>query len=345
MTRQHEVTGGSFIPDLCRGRALFPLLVISQLVAIVLVMAAPVGQTSLIARLVLVSLYLHWISLSSAAVLCFLRHHFAGLPVVTVSLLCYIVLLAVTLAISEAAFWVGYWMRWPDFHGQVAHTMFILRNVMICAIVAALVLRYFYVMDAWQRQVQALANARYQALQARIRPHFLFNSLNSIAALIPIRPDDAERLVEDLADVFRAILGAKQALGNLERELQLTRSYLDIEQLRLADRLRVIWDIPDDLLDCQLPLLSLQPLVENAIYHGIELLPAGGSVTIRGRRDAKVLRLEVRNPIPEQGRGQGSRSAQENIRQRLRLLFDDRAGLVTQRDGSEYSAVMEVPLS
>ena len=118
-----------------------------------------------------------------------------------------------------------------------------------------------------------------QALQARIRPHFLFNSMNTIASLTHDQPDLAEQAIENLSDLFRASLAAEASIS-LQQELELTRSYIDLESLRLGERLEVNWHLPEREPSLNLPALTLQPLVENAIYHGIEPLSSGGSIDI-----------------------------------------------------------------
>src|SRR5690606_1609949 len=178
------------------------------------------------------------------------------------------------------------------------------RNLCISAIVSAVVLRYFHVQYQWRHQVQRETNLRIEALQARIRPHFLFNSLNTIAALIEAAPESAEQAVEDLADLFRASLGDANTLVSLEEEIALAQLYQRLEEKRLGERLRVDWKITD-AANQQLPRLTLQPLLENAIHHGIEKLPDGGTVTVTGERTDKGYRLMVRNPLAT-GMAEGS---------------------------------------
>ena len=160
---------------------------------------------------------------------------------------------------------------------------FTLRNVAIGFVVTALLLRYFYVLDQWRRNVEMQARARVHALQARIRPHFLFNSMNTIASLT--RTDPA-----------RAEVGGAGSLGPVPRqpereaqhhplaeEIEVARTYQRMEQLRLGERLRVDWDIDALPADALVPGLLLQPLLENAIYHGVEPQPEGGAVRVIGR--------------------------------------------------------------
>lgn len=334
----------SFLPDFCRTPAVFGLLLMSQVVALMLVLASGLHERVLGPKLVVVSLYLHWITLLSAAALCWLRQRLAGRPVATVALTAFSVLLAVTLIVSEVAFQVGSFLQWESFGGANAHLMFVTRNGLICAIVAVVVLRYFYVLDAWRKQVEFSAEARFAALQARIRPHFLFNSLNSVAALISASPQQAEELIEDLSELFRAILRKRDPWSRLADEIEYGKTYLRIEQLRLGERLHQRWTIPASCEDIKLPLLSLQPLLENAVHHGIELMPEGGTLNVNIKRQDKMLRIEVRNPVADNDFGEsGNQIAQDNIRQRLRLLYDDAGCLETRLEQGEYCAVLQVP--
>lgn len=339
------VTPQGFLPDFCRTPAVLSLLLISQIVACLLVLASPAHDLILGPRLIVVSLYLHWISLLSAAALCWLRRYLDRMSVTTLAGVAFIVLVGITLLVSEMAYHVGRFMGWESFLLPNAHLLFLARNALICSIVAAAVLRYFYVIHAWRRQVQASAEARFAALQARIRPHFFFNSLNSVAALIPTRPDDAESLIEDLSDLFRAILKNRQPFNRLADEIELGKTYLRVEQIRLGERLTQHWQVDDGLDDLQLPLLSLQPLLENAIYHGIECIPGGGTLSVEIRRDKDELLIVVSNPMSarEDDHG-GSGIAQDNIRQRLRLLYDDRGCLETRQTQEGYRAELRVPV-
>ena len=182
---------------------------------------------------------------------------------------------------------------------------FLLPNVGIAAIVGALALRYFHVAHEWRRSVELEARSRIRALQARIRPHFLFNSMNTIASLTRSDPARAEEAIEDLSDLFRVSLSEARAQITLREELEVARIYQRIEQLRLGDRLQVRWKVADLPAEAIVPSLLLQPLLENAIGHGIEPLPEGGTVTIEGHaeggdRDHRGL---------EPGVGHGARGA------------------------------------
>jgi two-component system sensor histidine kinase AlgZ len=197
----------------------------------------------------------------------------------------------------------------------------------------------------------ALSEARLQALQARIRPHFLYNSMNTIAALTRSDPGRAEDAVLDLADLFRASLDERRSLIPLAQELEAARTYQRIEELRLGSRLRVRWEVEDLPQQALVPALMLQPLLENAIGHGIENLPEGGEVSISGAVAAGLLQITVRNPLPpdsraaEPGGERGSGIALDNIRERLTLLFGNAAGISAGREGGQFEVRLRLPLA
>ena len=216
------------------------------------------------------------------------------------------------------------------------------RAGMLCALLTTFLLAYFF----WRRRAYspALAEARLQALQARIRPHFLFNSINAVLSLIRIDPKRAEDALEDLAELFRALMQDNRRLSTLADELALCRQYLNLEQLRLGERLRVDWDIETMPGDALVPQLLLQPLVENAIYHGIEPGMEPGTVRIRIARDKNQVRLLLANPYhPDYQHRAGNRMALANIRERLALHFDVEASLDTQVAGDKFEIRIVLP--
>src|SRR5690606_17815514 len=198
---------------------------------------------------------------------------------------------------------------------------------------------------ATQLAVQA-KQSQLEALQARIRPHFLFNTLNTGVALVRQRPGEAERLLMDLADLFRAALAGPPTMP-LEDELALTRRYLEIEQLRFGDRLRVSWEIPDGLPAVQVPTLSVQPLAENAIRHGIERSPEGGEVRIEVEADHAGVRIAISNSVPGTS-GSDSRGHQvglRSVRARVLALTGNTGGVDTWIKDGRHVAVLRLPLA
>ena len=172
------------------------------------------------------------------------------------------------------------------------------RNVMIAVVLSGVVLRYFYLQQQITLKERAELQARLDALRNRIRPHFLFNTMNSIASLIATRPDAAEQAVEDLSELLRASLQEAEIDATVADEVRLCKLYLGIEQLRLGDRLSIEWQVAEAVRDAPMPSLILQPLVENAIDHGIAQIPAGGTVRIEVRSERGNICVRVQNPLP-----------------------------------------------
>jgi uncharacterized protein YigA (DUF484 family) len=213
------------------------------------------------------------------------------------------------------------------------------------ALLGAAMLRYFYVLAEWQARLAAVAHARVEALQARIRPHFLFNSMNTVAALVRVDAAAAERTVEDLSELFRAALGQDDThSGTLGEELQLVDRYLAIEQLRLGERLRVRRELHDLPLEASMPTLLLQPLVENAVRHGIQPLREGGEIVLRGVREGGAVRIEIDNPLAEAPTIGGSGHGLNNVRQRVAYHFGPRASMEAGPRGTRFIVALRVPV-
>ncbi|HDK37982.1 MAG TPA: hypothetical protein ENG92_03085 [Thiolapillus brandeum] len=203
--------------------------------------------------------------------------------------------------------------------------------------------------ENYQQKQRELAEsrARFQALQARIRPHFLFNSLNAVISLIPVDPVRAEETLQNLSDLFRASLGEESRMSNLAQELELARQYLAIEQQRLGERLQVKWDMQNMPDQAGMPALLLQPLVENAVYHGVEASQRGGEILVSGRCRKGIVALAVSNTLPTEGQDSPRKSnhmALENIRQRLQMRFGDAAGMHTGLVDNRYQVRIWFPV-
>lgn len=214
-------------------------------------------------------------------------------------------------------------------------------TVLAAAITAALLGYLRLVARAYS---PALSEARLQALQARIRPHFLFNSLNAVLALIRRDPKRAERALEDLAELFRSLMSDARQFVRLADEIALLERYADLEQLRLGERLRITWEIDSAPSDALLPPLVLQPLLENAVYHGVEPGTETSDVLVRIVLKGERILATIENPYAEtQMQRSGNRMALENIRERLMLFFDAEARLETHADGKRYRVEIDLP--
>lgn len=334
-----------WLPDFCSLPVLFAVMVVAELLVLVAEIAPSDEMRPLLPRLATVSVFAQWLALVCAVCLCKLRPHLERLSPWLGVLAAYVLMLVITVVGSAVVFEIDHQLDLnltlpAQFQGR-----FIWRSAALCALLGAALLRYFYVLEQWRARVRAEAKARFEALQARIRPHFLFNSMNTIASLIRSRPADAERAVEDLSDLFRAALGGNAALSTLGAELDLMRQYLDIEKLRLGERLRVDMAVDDLPADLPIPALLLQPLAENAIYHGIQQLPEGGTVTVRGRREADAVVLEIRNPQPPSAARAAPRHgmALDNTRARIEYHFGMRGTLAVENAAEEFVCVLRLP--
>ena len=334
------------LPDFCDVRVIFMLVLTVELLAIVLAMAIPSTTEVFWDYLAFISMMMQWIALLNAAVLCISRRFLNRLSGPLTMFSSFVIMMTVTLVFALVLIKLNLWMQ-LDAQTSPLGEHFLLRILIMGAAIYAVVLRYFYIQQQWKLNLKAQSKAEIQALKARIRPHFLFNSMNTIASLISFMPEKAEKAIEDLADLFRASL-KEQNTHTLEDELGITRSYLDIEKLRLGERLEIDWNIDNSLFDAEIPALSLQPLAENAIYHGIEPIPDGGKIRISAQRDGDHLKLEVSNPssaISGSTHTSGNKMAQDNIKQRLRLAYGNDARFYINATKQDYTVTLELPVT
>jgi len=337
------------LPDFCQPRAVFLLVLLGLLLALLLALAGQADFYGFWNALGLHALMVESVVLAACLLLCASRNLLMRMPASLVFAIIFVVIQLLTVGFSlfsvrflvapgalDAGFDAGPWL---------------LRNLLISLIASLVFVRYLILYRQWQVQVRAEADARLDALQAHIRPHFLFNTLNTIASLVRTRPGEAEQAVLDLADLLRTGL-RRNAEHTVAEELELVRGYLRIESQRLGDRLRIEWQVADSLpLEQNVPALLLQPLVENAIVHGIAGLPEGGRLRIVARAvDGGRWCLRVENPWPgdrempaASGTTRGNQMALDNIRQRLELAYGDRASLKIDRTADLFSAEIRIP--
>jgi len=338
-----------YLPDFCTSHATLAIVLIVELTAFVLTLARQSLAVDFWTDLVRTSLFLLWIGLAGAALLCAVRTPLARSTVAVGSAVVLALITALVATVSVCAYLIGRTHMVIDSGGAALFPEsagnFAIRNVWIGLVVTGLALRYFYVAHEWRRSVELRAAARVHALQARIRPHFLFNSMNTIAALTRSNPSRAEQAVQDLADLFRATLSDKRDTITLAEELEVARTYQRMEQLRLGGRLQVDWKTDPLPANALVPHLMIQPLLENAIYHGIEPRAEGGTVTITGEVGGGLVTIVVRNPLdPAPGEREGNRLALANIRERLSLMYGERALMKSGRFDAEYIVTLRFPL-
>ena len=337
----------SMLPNFCDVRTIFIVVLLTELLAMVLAMVVASNSTEFWDYLAISSLLMLWIALLNAVVLCQLKRWLHNQKQSICLALSFCLMMGVSLLVSlltskaDLFFFTG-------FNNSTGDTLFLIRVLTISAVIYFLILRYFYIQHQWRINLAAQSRAEIHALRARIRPHFLFNSMNTIASLIAISPERAETAIEDLSDLFRASLNEKN-MNSLADEIELTKSYLAIESLRLGDRLQIEWEIDENLLQTDVPSLSIQPLAENAIYHGIEPIEKGGKIQISALQIDNKLKLSIRNPLTSEDQSsrfkKGNQMAQDNIRQRLKLVYGN-AGKFTINDTKDsYTVSLLIPLA
>jgi two-component system sensor histidine kinase AlgZ len=336
----------SFLPDFCSVRMLFIVVLMGELLAIVLSLTPSTQAQDRMADFALYSLFIQWIVLSCTAALCLSRNSLNRLSDFWAASLSYLLTLLIALIITELAWWmfqVRLALAGPTLSG---HGHFVLQCMGISAIVSALSLRYFYIQHQWRKNIESEANARVQALQSRIRPHFFFNCMNTIASLTRKDPALAEEATEDLADLFRVYLQEASPMSTVAEEISLCKRYLRIESHRFGGRLKTIWEVDNIPKAAQLPTLTLQPILENAIYHGIEPLPEGGVIHIHGQATENQITITIINPLPSDetaDQHKGNQMAQDNLRQRLSACYGDKGILITEADNLRYITKVIVP--
>ncbi len=346
MTDSDKNSSKPFLPDFCSVRVLFVVILSAELLAILLSLNQILLSQSFIYDLALNSLSVQWIALSCIGLLCISKGILNQQSIRNAIIFSFLIILLVTFIISELAWQVLFSSPYGLSSISYTHKIFMIRALGIAAILGGVLLRYLYLQHEWRKNIENVAASRLQALQSRIRPHFLFNCMNTIASLTRSAPKQAEEAVEDLAELFRASLLEFGNLYPISEEWQVCRLYLRIESHRLQDRLHVEWEI-DTIPDNTLILpLCIQPLIENSIYHGIEHLAEGGTISIVGKLEKERVKFDITNPIPKDSapdHHEGNQQALENIRQRLMNLYDDASRLTTIEENNQYIVTLSFP--
>jgi two-component system, LytTR family, sensor histidine kinase AlgZ len=319
------------LPDFCSDETVLRVLIMAVLLALLGVLARGGGFDPM--ALAPVVFFIAWVALSSLVILCVMQRwlRWRRPPL-------QIALSAATPVINTAlVHWTAEQFLLMDSEGR-------LRAIMISVLLSLIAMYYLHLVAAWRQEARAVFHAREQAMRARVKPHFLFNSMNTIAGLCRSDPAKAEQVTLDLADLFRATF-ATEATHSLAYELELGHAYLAIEQTRFGDRLQLDWDTGEvERIDLKVPALFLQPLVENAIQHGIAPNRAGGWVKVRGRRLDNVVLIEVSNSVGDQT-GRGTQTASRDVRTRLSHHFGAQARLEIQLEPDLFRACVSLPLN
>ena len=336
-----------YLPDLCSFRTLLSVMVAAEVLAVILALAgSSVTYTDSFIKLGFTSLFVQWTVLSSALFMCLTSKFLKKQNVLHLTISLTVIVAIFTISASVLTVMADSYQK----TGMVSFwdTPFVARNVFIGVVVTLLVLRYLYIQNIHSERVKADSGAKYDALQSRMRPHFLFNSLNTISQLIHQDPKDAEDALLDLADIFRTTLDTRNRI-TLKEELDVTLRYLRMEGLRLGKkRLNIVWDMDRNTLpfNMLIPPLLLQPLVENAIYHGVQPRKEGGTLGISLYDAGNHLEVVVTNPIPPEGTNshqKGNHIAQENLKNRLQLAYGARANISIKKSAHQYRVAFTIP--
>ncbi|MCK5880246.1 MAG: histidine kinase [Sinobacterium sp.] len=326
------------LPDLLSPRSFILSLMTAQLLVMLLALY-DYGFHFDWAGFAKITIYVQWQLILSALILSLARRRINHLSTYMATAVSYGLLLLIAFAVALMAQWV----LTPS-EGQSFHWASIARNCVMSAIVAGTALRYMFVQQQLIHREKAAVMASLASLQARIKPHFLFNTMNSIASLISFAPDKAERMVEDLSALLRESLKEERIETTIDAEWTLCERYLSIEALRLGDR--VNWDCDFDNLDTSLPIpsLTLQPIIENAIYHGIQPSIDKGYIKVSGEFSNGIIQISVENSQYQTEQSQrsnkGNKMAIDNIRHRIQQLYGDTASLELIDQTNSFKTVL-----
>lgn len=321
------------LPDFCNLGVMLRVLVIVNLMGLAAALVRVHGYAALWGELQQVSLMMQPALLLCMALLCLLKkpllrlpYHYGVAAVLALALIC--VTAVHTLLLNRIFLFEG--------AGRLDHAW------LLTALTTVTLLVYFNMRS--RILSPAIGEARLQALQARIRPHFLFNSINAVMSLVRSEPQRAERALQDLADLFRVLMKENRELVRLEDEVNLCWQYLELENLRLGDRLQIAWHIDKMPKDAMVPPLILQPLLENAVYHGIEPAAEPGEISVNIFHSRDQVNLVIKNPYLQEGSHHaGNKMAMQNIRERLQLHFDAEARLKCEVQGNYYQVHITLP--
>ncbi len=336
--RQTEGAPAPVIPDCCNIGVGLRAVMLLNAAALAIAIGLATDLAAIWPRLLGIALVLEPALLGSLAALCLIRKWVNGRRLQ----IQWAVALGVPATVTAAVAWLLAGFALPGESTAATLAVWVLTRAVVAALVAAAACEYFRLRA--RAYAPSFSEARLQALQARIRPHFLFNSLNTVLGLIRSDPRRAEHTLENLADLFRVFMRDARELVPLDDEVLTCKEYLAIEQLRLSHRLKVVWDIDEMPGDALLPSLLLQPLLENAVHHGIEPRTEEGTLNIRITRPGDRVRVEIDNPLSATPATRpGNQMALSNVRERLMLLYDMEAELKTGPQGDRFRLHLEFP--
>lgn len=345
MKKHEEQPFSVFMESLISVSTCFYLVLIAEMLALTIVLARDGLYGFSGYQFGLISLYMIWVLIISSMGIYALYRLFPSVSLRFMLCVCYVWTIIVLFMCSLMVEWFYFEVLWGDIWNINIER--VVTDVTMGAILTGLLFRYLYLQQQLTKQEKAELHSRIQALQSRIRPHFLFNSMNIIASLIGSDPEKAEQVVEDLSELFRASLNEVGNQVPIAQELRLCRQYLNIELLRLEDRAQIQWHVDESIIDkYSIPLLTLQPLLENAIYHGIQPRIDGGKIFISVAYAHPKILITVINPLVQVQavrRTSGNKMAINNIRLRLTSLYGNQASVTVGEEGDQFVCTLSFP--
>ena len=342
---QDQTSGSYFFTKIGQWQHLLELIVASNVLAMVLALAeARSWQALETARVLQYMCFINWVILSFSALVDYFQEFFAKFSQKMALILGFILLQLVVLFTTCAVNIIQYWASpLTDFSEQVLFQGVGL-HLSYGILLGAFCMRYLYMREQWLKQQYSELNARIQAMQARIHPHFLFNSLNSVVSLIAIDPDRAENMLISLSRLFRASF-QELKLVSLGEEIDLCQQYLSIEKMRLGERLKVEWNIQATSLELKrvtIPLLTLQPLLENSIFHGVEKVLQPSTISVLVEILQNQVSIVITNPYSHDTikSRKGNGIAIENVKQRLKAYYGQTVKFQVYGGVSLYTTVV-----
>ena len=324
---QGNKTYAYFFTKIGRWQHLIELFIASNILAMILALAEAQSWTALsVERLLQYMLFINWVLLAFVALVELFQKKIQPLNFAQASVVGFILLQMIVVLTTVVLNGVIYFGQNFQIHGLSSNVLLdgVMLHLSYGVLIGTFCFRYLYLREQWVRQQNSELHARIQAMQARIHPHFLFNSLNTVISLITIDPDKAEQMLLNLSRLFRASF-KELKLVRLKDEIELCQHYLAIEQMRLGDRLRVEWKYDDEVLfsQVQIPLLTLQPLVENSIFHGVEKFLTKSTISILIEVLQNQVNIVITNPYTQDkiNLRQGNGIAVENVKQRLEAYY------------------------
>ncbi len=337
--------GVPWLPNFCSINTIGSVMAVTQIVAFIVLLAPDSGLRLGLKNFLIVSGFAQWLAFCIVAALCSARDWLGRLPRSLCYALAFLMICAIAALASALVHYLDRGLNLNVMADQVGFWQFVFSITAVCALVSIAALRYFEMQQENLAAHRAELDAKVIAMQARIRPHFLFNTLNTIASLIQRHPQDAQTALEDLGELMRAALKNESGLSNFGAQRELSERYLAIEKFRMGERLKLEWRVDPIAAETPMPDFILQPLIENAVLHGLSPLAEGGVIEIDGVQEKNNWRLRIRNPMPKFGSGmhRGNGMALENIKARLQHHYGVNAGLMIESEGDFYCVTVIMP--